>query len=94
VIVSPVFLAWVMGFGKKMRIIEPFSVKEEMKKMLSDIAENYKGFRVLFELKGRFYITEQKDVWNFFREDGVKRLNQKHHKMNVKARKTVNQAKK
>ena len=41
VIVSPQFFAWVMAFGKKMRIIEPLSVREEMKKQLREISENY-----------------------------------------------------
>ena len=42
VIVSPTFFAWVMGFGDRMKIIEPFSVREEMKKMLKDISKHYK----------------------------------------------------
>lgn len=41
VIVSPQFFAWVMGFGEKMRIIEPHAVREEMKSMLNDIFKNY-----------------------------------------------------
>ena len=42
VIVSPPFFAWVMGFGDDMRIIEPLSIREEMKDMLEKIASNYK----------------------------------------------------
>ena len=41
VIVSPQFFAWVMGFGSKMRIIEPLAVRQEMKNMLAEISENY-----------------------------------------------------
>ena len=41
VIVSPLFFAWVMGFGSKMRIIEPLAVRQEMKNMLVEISENY-----------------------------------------------------
>ncbi len=42
VIVSPTFFAWVMGFCEDMRIIEPLSVRGEMKDMLNKIAKNYK----------------------------------------------------
>ena len=42
VIVSPTFFAWVMGFGKNMRIVEPAPVREEIKLMLKEIAKNYK----------------------------------------------------
>ena len=42
VIVSPTFFAWVMGFGEDMRIIEPVSVRGEMKDMLNKIAKTYK----------------------------------------------------
>ena len=41
VIVSPVFFGWVMGFGDKMRIIEPLSVRDEMKDMRKQISKNY-----------------------------------------------------
>jgi predicted DNA-binding transcriptional regulator YafY len=42
VFVSPTFFAWVMGFGEHMRIIEPLSVREEMKDMIEKIISNYK----------------------------------------------------
>jgi len=41
VIVSPQFFAWVMAFGDKMRIIEPLTTKEEMKRMINEIMSNY-----------------------------------------------------
>ena len=42
VMVSKTFFAWIMGFGADMRIVEPSSVKEEMKTMLKEISKNYK----------------------------------------------------
>ena len=42
VMVSPTFFAWVMGFGKNMRIVEPVSTREKIKQMLKEIAKNYK----------------------------------------------------
>ena len=42
VIVSPTFFAWVMGFGSAMKIIEPLSVRDEMKAILKEISKNYK----------------------------------------------------
>ena len=41
VIVSPTFFAWVMGFGKDMKILEPYSVVADMKNMLLEISKNY-----------------------------------------------------
>ena len=41
VIVSKMFFAWVMSFGKDMRILEPASLRGTMVDMLEEIAENY-----------------------------------------------------
>ena len=41
VMVSPTFFSWVLGFCEDMRIIAPESVKEEFKRNLQKIAENY-----------------------------------------------------
>ncbi|MBO5101829.1 MAG: WYL domain-containing protein [Clostridia bacterium] len=42
VMVSPNFFAWVLGFGKDMRILRPDAVREEMVKRLAEISEIYK----------------------------------------------------
>jgi predicted DNA-binding transcriptional regulator YafY len=39
--ISPNFFAWVLGFGKNMRIIAPEAVKEEMLQRLRDMVEIY-----------------------------------------------------
>ena len=36
VAVSPMFLSWVIGFGKKARILHPQSVAEQCKQMCLD----------------------------------------------------------
>lgn len=41
VAVSQQFFGWVFGLGKAVRIVEPESVKEQMKKALAEIAERY-----------------------------------------------------
>ncbi len=41
VMVSPTFFSWIMSFGADMKIIEPAYVREELKGMLREIAENY-----------------------------------------------------
>ena len=41
--VSPTFLAWVMGFGDEMRILAPESVRAELFKTLSKTAALYGG---------------------------------------------------
>jgi len=41
VAVSEQFFGWVFGLGKTVRIVEPESVKEKMKKALADIAARY-----------------------------------------------------
>lgn len=41
VMISPNFFAWVLGFGKDMRIIAPAAVKEEMLQRLHDMVEVY-----------------------------------------------------
>ena len=41
VAVSPVFLAWIAGFGKKAEILSPDSVVEKMKELISQLAEVY-----------------------------------------------------
>ena len=41
VMISPNFFAWVLGFGKDMRIIAPESVREEMLSRLRDTMEIY-----------------------------------------------------
>ena len=42
VMVSKTFFAWITGFGEDMKIIEPLSVKEEMKNFLKSVIKNYK----------------------------------------------------
>jgi predicted DNA-binding transcriptional regulator YafY len=37
------FLAWVIGFGNKMKVVEPNSVVEDINKLLLETVENYKG---------------------------------------------------
>lgn len=41
VAVSPQFFSWVMGFGKRAKIISPEHVVEEQKKLLTELSENY-----------------------------------------------------
>ncbi|MBO4897885.1 MAG: WYL domain-containing protein [Clostridia bacterium] len=41
VAVSPHFLSWIMGFGKKAKIISPKSVVDEMRTLAKDIYEVY-----------------------------------------------------
>ncbi len=41
VVVSPVFFAWVMSFGGRMRIISPSSVRQEFVQALQTIMEGY-----------------------------------------------------
>ncbi len=41
VAVSQQFFGWVFGLGKAVRIVEPESVKEQMKKALAEIAERH-----------------------------------------------------
>lgn len=40
--VSTHFLTWIMGFGKRAEIISPASLRDEMKKISSEISEIYK----------------------------------------------------
>ena len=42
VAVSPHFLSWLMGFGKRAKIISPKSVVDEMRELSKDIYEVYK----------------------------------------------------
>lgn len=39
---SPVLLGWIFGFGKKIEILSPESLREEYLKQLEDMAEMYK----------------------------------------------------
>ncbi|MBR2965506.1 MAG: WYL domain-containing protein [Clostridia bacterium] len=41
VMVSPTFFAWVLGFGKDMRILSPSSVVEEIKRRIKEVGELY-----------------------------------------------------
>ena len=41
VMVSPTFFAWVLGFGRDMRILSPVSVVEEIKKRIREVGELY-----------------------------------------------------
>lgn len=41
VMVSPTFLAWVMGFGDEMKVIAPISVKENIRELLIKTAAFY-----------------------------------------------------
>ncbi len=41
VAVSPIFLSWVMSFGKRAKILSPEHIVEEMYKLARDIAEIY-----------------------------------------------------
>ena len=41
VMVSPTFLAWLLGFGSDIRILAPESVKAELISHVSQIMENY-----------------------------------------------------
>ena len=42
VMISPTFFAWVLGFGKDMRILSPEGVVDEMKKRVDEVKELYK----------------------------------------------------
>ncbi len=42
VMISPLFFAWVFGFGSDMRVISPESVKNKIRSYLDDITEFYK----------------------------------------------------
>jgi len=42
VIVSPVFLGWLAGYGKDIKVIEPASVRDELLSLIKEIVENYK----------------------------------------------------
>ena len=42
VIVSPKFYSWVMSFGGDIRILEPQSVRSEMKEMLKKVLKGYR----------------------------------------------------
>jgi predicted DNA-binding transcriptional regulator YafY len=41
VMVSPLFLSWVMSFGNKVKILSPKSVVDDLKKLISEIQNNY-----------------------------------------------------
>ena len=41
-LISPNFFAWVLGFGSDLRILSPGGVRQELAKMLREIAENYR----------------------------------------------------
>ncbi len=41
VMISPLFFAWIFGFGEDMRIISPESVKDRIRSYLSRVAEMY-----------------------------------------------------
>lgn len=41
VMISPNFFAWVLGFGRDMRILSPSSVVEEIKKRIDEVKELY-----------------------------------------------------
>ena len=41
IVVSPQFFAWLFGFGKRVMILEPDSVAEEMRIMLADVSGMY-----------------------------------------------------
>lgn len=41
VMVSPTFFSWVLGFSRDIRIIAPENIKNEFKRNLGEIAENY-----------------------------------------------------
>ena len=41
VMVSPTFFAWVMGFGDEIKILEPTSLRKEMREILSKTAALY-----------------------------------------------------
>lgn len=41
VMISNVFLSWVMGFGNKMKIISPPKVAQELKALAKQVADNY-----------------------------------------------------
>jgi predicted DNA-binding transcriptional regulator YafY len=43
VVVSPMFLSWVIGFGSKAKILHPASVKEECKALCLDALSQYEG---------------------------------------------------
>ena len=39
--ISPNFFAWVLGFGRDMRILSPDGVVEEIKKRIDEVKELY-----------------------------------------------------
>ncbi len=41
VMISKMFLSWVMGFGKKMKIVSPESVKQELLQLANQVLDNY-----------------------------------------------------
>ncbi len=41
--VSNEFISWVLGWGKKCRVVEPVSLKNDVKRIATEILENYKG---------------------------------------------------
>ena len=43
VVVSPMFLSWVIGFGNKAKILHPASVKEECKALCLEALSQYEG---------------------------------------------------
>lgn len=43
VMISPTFFAWILGFGKSVRILSPESVRNELKESLTTMLEYYKG---------------------------------------------------
>lgn len=40
--ISNEFISWVLGWGKKCRVIEPISLKNDVKRIAKEILENYK----------------------------------------------------
>ena len=42
VAVSPVFLSWLISFGGRAKVVSPDEVKEQLKKLIEDVANQYK----------------------------------------------------
>ena len=40
--ISPVFMSWIMSFGKKVEVISPLSLKNKIKENAKEILEKYK----------------------------------------------------
>jgi len=40
--ISNEFISWILGWGKRCRVVEPLSLKNEIKRIASEILENYK----------------------------------------------------